>query len=120
MNNQIPLKTSRTAKTSHDSLEKLQKTIEEQQRTIAKQYDLLKEAYVNNELLLRKVQELEKQLHNHRNSDGYNSTSSWISKIVFTLQQENRPLRSTDLIRLLEKRELALAEHCNKVWKSGL
>ena len=40
--------------------------------------------------------------------DGYGSTSSWISKIVFTQQQENRPLRSPELITLLEKREPAL------------
>lgn len=58
------------------------------------QYDLLKKTLTENELLQQKVQQLEEQLNDKRNSDGYGSTSSWISKIVFTLQQENRPLRS--------------------------
>ena len=115
MNNQTSLKTHSTEKISPDSLEKMQKTIQEQQKTITMQYDLLKEAFTNNELLLRKVQELENQLHDQRNHDGYGSTSSWISKIVFTLLQENRPLRSPELISLLEKREPTLAEHHNKV-----
>ena len=61
------------------------------------------------------MRQLEEQLNDKLNIDGYGSTSGWISKIVFTLQQENRPLRSPELISLLEKRELALAEHYNKV-----
>ena len=115
MNNKTPLKTRNTEKIGPDSLEKTQQTIHEQQQTIARQYDLLKETVAENELLRRKVQELEKQLYDQRNSDGYGSTSSWISKIVFILQQENRPLRSPELISLLEKREPTLAEHHNKV-----
>lgn len=93
----------------------MQQAIEELQKTVAMQYDLLKKTLTENELLQQKVQLLEEQLNEKRNSDGYGSTSSWISKIVFTLQLENRPLRSPELISLLEKREPALAEHYNKV-----
>jgi hypothetical protein len=98
-----------------DSPEEMQKTIDELQKTVAMQYDLLKKTLTENELLQQKVRQLEEQLNDKRNSDGYGSTSSWISKIVFILQHENRPLRSPELINLLEKREPALAEHYNKV-----
>src|SRR5581483_4954948 len=115
MNSHTPLKPHETSKRNTDSPEKMQKTIDELQKTVAMQYDLLKKTLTENELLQQKVQQLEEQLNDKRNSDGYGSTSSWISKIVFTLQQENRPLRSPELISLLEKREPALAEHYNKV-----
>lgn len=115
MSNQASQESRSTERNKPDSPEKMQKTIEEQQKTIAMQYDLLKEAFTTNELLIRKVQEFEKQLQNQQNHDGYASTSSWISKIVFTLLQENRPLRSPELITLIEKREPALAEHYSKV-----
>ena len=114
MNSHTPLKSREAAKTKSDSPEKMQQAIEELQKTVAIQYDLLKKTLTENELLQQKVRQLEQQLNDKRNSDGYGSTSSWISKIVFTLQQENRPLRSPELIVLLEKREPALAEHYNK------
>lgn len=115
MNSHTPLKSYETAKRKTDSPEKMQQAIEELQKTVVMQYDLLKRTLTENELLQQKVQQLEELLNDKRNSDGYGSTSSWISKIVFTLQQENRPLRSPELITLLEKREPALAEHYNKV-----
>jgi hypothetical protein len=115
MNSHTPLKHHETAKRSSVSPEIMQKTIEELQKTVAMQYDLLKKTLTENELLQQKVLQLEEQLNDKRTTDGYGSTSSWISKIVFTLQQENRPLRSPELISLLEKREPALAEHYNKV-----
>lgn len=115
MNSHTPLKSHKIAKTKSDSPEKMHQAIEELQKTVTMQYDLLKKTLTENELLQQKVQQLEERLNDKRNSDGYGSTSSWISKIVFTLQQENRPLRSPELITLLEKREPALAEHYNKV-----
>jgi DNA repair exonuclease SbcCD ATPase subunit len=115
MNRHTHLKSHETAKTKSDSPEKMQETIHELQKTVAMQYDLLKKTLTENESLQQKVRQLEEQLNDKRNSDGYGSTSSWISKIVFTLQQENRPLRSPELISLLEKREPTLAEHYNKV-----
>jgi predicted ribosome quality control (RQC) complex YloA/Tae2 family protein len=115
MSNQTTLNARNSGKNSPDSPEKMQQTITEQQKTIAMQYDLLQEAFTKNELLMHKVQELEKQLQEMQSRDGYNSTSSWISKITFTLQQENRPLRSPEMISLLEKKEPSLAAHHNKV-----
>lgn len=115
MNSHTPLKSREAAKIKSESPEKMQQAIAELEKTVAMQYDLLKKTLTENELLQQKVQQLQEQLNDKRNSDGYGSTSSWISKIVFTLQQENRPLRSPELIALLEKREPALAEHYNKV-----
>lgn len=115
MNSHTALKSHETAKIKSDSPEKMQQAIAELEKTVAMQYDLLKKTVTENELLQQKVRQLQEQLNDIRNSDGYGSTSSWISKIVFTLQQENRPLRSPELISLLEKREPTLAEHYNKV-----
>jgi hypothetical protein len=106
MSNRTTLKSRYSDKSNSESPEKLQQTIDEQQKTIAMQYDLLQEAVTKNESLLRKVQELEKQLQERQNHDGYNGTSSWISKITFILQQENRPLRSPEMISLLERKSL--------------
>lgn len=115
MNSHTFLKSREAAKIKSDSPEIMQQAIAELEKTVAMQYDLLKKTLTENELLQQKVQQLQQQLNDKLNSDGYGSTSSWISKIVFTLQQENRPLRSPELITLLEKREPALVEHYNKV-----
>ena len=86
-----------------------------QQKEIHNQYHLLKETFDNNQLLTKKLRDLEKGLDECSNSDGYNPGLSWVSKIVFTLRTENRPLRSCEMISLLEKREPLLAAHHNKV-----
>ena len=96
-------------------LQKLQEVIRELEQKNNLQHGLLKEVVAENQHLRKRVAELEELLTGQRNSEGYNYTSSWISKIVFTLQQENRPLRSTTLIDMLAKREPSLANHHNKV-----
>ncbi len=93
------------------SKEELVKMILDQEKQISVQHDMLKKLLAENETLRQQLQKQEDE----QNEDGYHSTSSWISKIVFTLRQENRPLRSLDLIKRLEKREPSLAEHKNKV-----
>ncbi len=82
----------------------------DQEKEIGNQHELIKELAKEAELLRQQVTSLEDE----QKMDGYQSASSWISKIVFALRQENRPLRSADLIKLIEKREPALAGHHNK------
>ena len=115
MNKVIPIQTSELGQSHEPELQKLQETIRELEQKNELQYGLLKEVVAENQKLRKRMAELEEQLIAHQNSDGYNGTSSWISKIVFTLQQENRPLRSTTLIEMLAKRESTLANHHNKV-----
>jgi hypothetical protein len=94
------------------SKEELIQMIEKQEKELINQHHLLKEVFTERESLLRRVRELE---NDRPNAEGYQATSSMVSKIVFILRQEDRPLRSPELIRLLEKREPALADHPNKV-----
>jgi hypothetical protein len=115
MNTHPTSSTRQREKLLQTAKEELIQMIQDQKKELANQRDLLKEVFTEREILLRRVRELEKQENDRLNADGYQSTSSWISKIVFTLQQENRPLRSPELISLLEKREPALAGHHNKV-----
>jgi hypothetical protein len=115
MNLQRPVKASNQENLLQLSKEELIKMLEAKEKEITIQLDLLKETFAGYQLLQQKVAKLEEHLKDLQNQDGYNATSSWISKIVFTLQQENRPLRSPELITLLEKREPLLAEHHNKV-----
>jgi hypothetical protein len=97
---------------SQSTPEELLLLVKNQKKELARQLDLLREVYTEREMLLRRVQELEKD---RLSGDGYTAMSSMVSKIVFVLQQENRPLRSPELIGLLEKREPVLAQHHNKV-----
>lgn len=115
MNTYPTSSTQRQAKLLQSSKEELIQMIEDREKELASQRGLLKEVFSEREMLLRRVRELEKQENERLNADGYQGMSSWISKIVFTLQQENRPLRSPELISLLEKREPVLAEHHNKI-----
>ena len=115
MNKVIPIQTSELGQSYEPELQKLQEVIRELEQKNNLQHGLLKEVVAENQHLRKRVAELEEQLTVQLNSDGYNDTSSWISKIVFTLQKENRPLRSTTLIEMLAKREPSLANHHNKV-----
>lgn len=107
--------TRQQAKLLLSSKEELIQLIKDREKELATQRALLKEVFTEREILLRRVRELEKQESDRLTTEGYQSTSSWISKIVFTLQQEDRPLRSPELISLLGKREPLLAGHHNKV-----
>ncbi len=115
MNLQRPVKASNHEILLQLSKEELIGILEAKEKEISIQHDLLKQTFTEYQLLHQKLAKFEKHLKDLQNQDGYSATSSWISKIVFTLQQENRPLRSPDLITLLEKREPSLAEHHNKV-----
>jgi hypothetical protein len=115
MNKVIPIQTRELGQSHEPELQKLQEVIRELEQKNNLQHGLLKEVVAENQHLRKRVVELEEQLTGQLNSDGYNDTSSWISKIVFTLQKENRPLRSTTLIEMLAKREPSLANHHNQV-----
>jgi hypothetical protein len=112
----IPLqKSPEPEKHEPQTFEELRKAIQELEKENALQHGLLKEMATEMQLLRKRLAQQEKELQGQPNSAGYQDASSWISKIAFILQQENRPLRSSQLIRLLEKREASLAQHHNKV-----
>ncbi len=47
-------------------------------------------------------------------NDKYDENRTWVSKIVFVIAKENRPLRSAEIITLLLRREPGLHEKASK------
>lgn len=79
-----------------------------------KQIDL-KEALEQVENLTTENEKLKRRLKKHETPAGeYNSGWSWISKIVFLVKQANKPLRSAEIIVVLQKKELVLHEKASK------
>ena len=58
MNSHTPLKSREAAKIKSDAPGKMQQAIDELQKTVAMQYDLLKKTLTENELLQQKVRQL--------------------------------------------------------------
>ncbi|WP_345238686.1 hypothetical protein, partial [Flavisolibacter ginsenosidimutans] len=45
---------------------------------------------------------------------GYRKDWTWVAKIVFAIEKAGKPLRSAEIIEILEKRESHLREHTSK------
>lgn len=89
--------------------------LKETQKQLDVQYSVLKEVYGQYELLKKDYQELkEKMLTYETLNDGYRKEWTWVAKIVFALQKAGKPLRSAEIIEILEKREKHLREHSSK------
>lgn len=83
------------------------------EKEIKVQHDLLKEIFLQNKALQEKSADLQEKLKKTGTKAG-DLNASWVSKIVLTLKTENRPLRSVEIISILEMREPLLESHHNK------
>lgn len=83
------------------------------EKEIRIQHDLLKETFLENKDLQNKCADLQNRLQ-RIDAKGNNLSASWVSKIVLTLKTEDRPLRSVEIIHILETKEPILASHYNK------
>ena len=80
----------------------LEKELRIKEQEIDNLLNLAKELLQENEQLKIANAELTKKIQAALNlQDGYNAKWTWISKIIFVLTTENRPLRATDMIELL-------------------
>lgn len=87
----------------------------EKQKQLDVQYSVLKEVYTKYELLKKENEELKTKLAEcEAPSDGYRKDWTWVAKIVFAIEQAGKPLRSAEIIEVLEKREVHLREHTSK------
>jgi hypothetical protein len=87
---------------------KLKNKLEEVQKELSKTKDQLYEK----ELEIIKLRIL---LDYHENpKDKYDESRTWVSKIVFIVAKANKPLRSTEIIALLLRREPVLHEKESK------
>lgn len=89
--------------------------LKEAQNQLNVQYSVLKEVYENYERLKKEHEKLKEKLYRYENpDDGYRKDWTWVAKIVFVLEKAGKPLRSAEIIEILEKREAHLREHSSK------
>ena len=89
--------------------------LKEKQIQLNVQYSVLKEVYENHERLKKEHELLKEKLSRYENpDDGYRKDWTWVAKIVFVLEKAGKPLRSAEMIEILEKREAHLREHTSK------
>jgi hypothetical protein len=89
--------------------------IKEKDNTLQSQYAVLKEVYEKYQLLQKEHEQLKKKLSEYENpDDGYRKDWTWVRKIVFVLEQAATPLRTKEIIEILEKREPHLIEQSSK------
>jgi hypothetical protein len=89
--------------------------VKEKDKTLQSQYAVLKEVYEKYQLLQKEQEQLKKKLSEYENpDDGYRSDWTWVLKIVYVLEQAATPLRTKEIIEVLEKREPHLKEHSSK------
>lgn len=89
--------------------------LKEAQHQLEVQYSVLKEVYENYECLKKEHELLKEKLASYEKpDDGYRKDWTWVAKIVFVLQGSGKPMRSAEIIEVLEKREEQLREHTSK------
>jgi hypothetical protein len=89
--------------------------LERKERSLKVHYSLLIEVHQEYELLKKEHEKLKQKLLQYENpDDGYRKDWTWVAKIVFILEKAGRPLRSAEIIELLEKREPYLRDHTSK------
>ena len=86
------------------------------QQEIDNLLDLAKELLQENEQLKIINIHLTQKLRDAQNlQDGYNEKWTWVSKIIFALKTENRPLKAMDMVELFGNYEPPFAKRHNKV-----
>lgn len=89
--------------------------LKEKQHQLEVQYSVLKEVYESYERLKIEHEVLKQKLSSYESPDeGYRKDWTWVAKIVFVLEKAGKPLRSAEIIEILEKREAHLREHTSK------
>lgn len=107
------MKTTKTEDLLLLSKEELINKLNKAEKEILVQHDLLKQTFSEYQQLQKDYKDLESQFYKS-NGEGYDRSFSWISKIVFTLKAVDKPLRSVELIAILERKEPILLNHHNK------
>ena len=86
----------------------LKKQVVEKQNALNDAQNQVKDLTTENEKLKRKLKKHETP------AEHYDYSWSWISKIVFLVTQANKPLRSAEIIEVLQKKEPVLHEKVSK------
>lgn len=92
--------------------EELIQKLQAQAKELHLQGKLLTQTFQEYQVLKEKYTVLQAKMVG--STDGYDPKRSWVSKIAFVLKSEGRPLRSFELIVMLEQREPMLQHHHSK------
>jgi len=86
----------------------LKKQVAERQNALNDALNQVKDITIEKEKLKRKLKKYETP------AEHYDYSWSWISKIVFLVKQANKPLRSAEIIEVLQKKEPVLHKKVSK------
>ena len=86
----------------------LKKQVVDKQNALNDALNQVKDLTTEKEKLKRKLKKLETP------AEHYDYSWSWISKIVFLVTQANKPLRSAEIIEVLQKKEPVLHKKVSK------
>jgi regulator of replication initiation timing len=86
----------------------LKKQVAEKQNALNDALNQVKDITIENEKLKSKLKKHETP------AEHYDYSWSWISKIVFLVKEANKPLRSAEIIEVLQKKEPVLHEKVSK------
>lgn len=116
MKEEYPLNTERKSKREKIYSQKdVDAIVREKEIRNQSQYEILKETYQELLLLKKENDALKEKLSAYESpDDGYRKDWTWVAKIVFAIEKAGKPLRSAEIIEILEKREPHLREHTSK------
>lgn len=97
---------------SHLNREELIQKLQAQTKELHLQADLLKQTFQEYQGLKEKHAALQAKMAG--STTGYDPKGSWVSKIVSVLKNEGRPMRSFEIIAILEQTEPMLQHHHTK------
>lgn len=110
--------TVRESKSSGEKIytqKQVRELLKEKNHFLEVQYSVLKETYQELLIVKKENEALKEKLQGFESpEDGYRKDWTWVAKIVFALESVGKPLRSTEIIEILEKREPYLREHPSK------
>ncbi len=97
------------------TIAKLEVKVKNLKKQLAEKQIELNEALDQVKNLTIEYEKLKRRLKKHETPvEHYDSNWSWISKIVFLIKQANKPLRSAEIIEVLQKKEPVLHKKVSK------
>lgn len=97
------------------TIARLEIKVKNLKKQVAEKQNDLKEALEQIKTLETENEKLKRRLKKHETLvEHYDYGWSWISKIVFLIKQANKPLRSAEIIEVLQKKEPVLHKKVSK------
>ena len=97
------------------TIARLEIKVKNLKKQVVEKQNALNDALIQVKDLTTENEKLKRKLKKHETpAEHYDYSWSWISKIVFLVKQANKPLRSAEIIEVLQKKEPVLHEKVSK------